>query len=96
MSEHGAYTKKTTVTFPSQTIFLLRFIMLRKGKKQLSFIFSLQPTVLFHVIFLHHIPFEGLHLPVHTKTNTVASVRKRTTPTERPPLVGEVNANFCG
>jgi hypothetical protein len=28
--------------------------------------------------------------------NSVALVRKRTTPTERPPLVGEVSANFCG
>jgi hypothetical protein len=26
----------------------------------------------------------------------VAFVRERTIPTERPPLVGEVNANFCG
>jgi hypothetical protein len=25
----------------------------------------------------------------------VAWVRERTTPTERPPLVGEVSANFC-
>jgi hypothetical protein len=31
-----------------------------------------------------------------TKTNSVALVRKRTIPTERPSLVGEVNANFCG
>jgi hypothetical protein len=28
--------------------------------------------------------------------NSVAIVRKRTIPTERPPLVGEVSANFCG
>jgi hypothetical protein len=28
--------------------------------------------------------------------NTVALVRKRTIPTERPPFVGEVSANFCG
>jgi hypothetical protein len=27
--------------------------------------------------------------------NSVAVVRKRTIPTERPPLVGEVSANFC-
>jgi hypothetical protein len=27
---------------------------------------------------------------------SVAPVRKRTIPTERPPLVGEVNANFYG
>jgi hypothetical protein len=30
------------------------------------------------------------------QTNSVALVRKRTIPTERPPLVGEVSANFCG
>jgi hypothetical protein len=29
------------------------------------------------------------------KTNSVALVRKRTTPTERPPLVGEVRAKFA-
>jgi hypothetical protein len=31
-----------------------------------------------------------------TKLNSVALVRKRTIPTERPPLVGEVSANLCG
>jgi hypothetical protein len=30
------------------------------------------------------------------KLNSVAVVRKRNIPTERPPLVGEVNANLCG
>jgi hypothetical protein len=29
-------------------------------------------------------------------TNSVALVRKRTIPTERLPLVGEVSANFSG
>jgi hypothetical protein len=29
-------------------------------------------------------------------TNSVALVRERTIPTERPPPVGEVSANFCG
>jgi hypothetical protein len=29
-------------------------------------------------------------------TYSVALVRKRTIPTERPPLVDEVSANFCG
>jgi hypothetical protein len=29
-------------------------------------------------------------------TYSVALVRKRTIPTERPPLVSEVSANFCG
>jgi hypothetical protein len=31
-----------------------------------------------------------------TKLNSVALVRKRTIPTERPPLVCEVSANCCG
>jgi hypothetical protein len=30
------------------------------------------------------------------KLNSLALVRKRTILTERPPLVGEVSANFCG
>jgi hypothetical protein len=30
------------------------------------------------------------------KLNSVALDRKRTIPTEQPPLVGEVSANFCG
>jgi hypothetical protein len=29
-------------------------------------------------------------------TNSVALVRERSIPTERPPLVSEVSANFCG
>jgi len=31
-----------------------------------------------------------------TPKNSVALVRKRTIPTERPSPVGEVSANFCG
>jgi hypothetical protein len=40
----------------------------------------------------------GLSLQGRTqvKLNSVALVRKRTMPTERPPLVDEVSANFCG
>jgi hypothetical protein len=30
-----------------------------------------------------------------TKLNSLALVRKRTIPTQRPPLVGEVSANFA-
>jgi hypothetical protein len=29
-------------------------------------------------------------------TNSVALVRERTIPTERPPLISEVSTNFCG
>ena len=34
--------------------------------------------------------------PTKLKLNSVALVRERTIPTERPPPVGEVSANFCG
>jgi hypothetical protein len=40
-----------------------------------------------------------LHLIIIIKTNSnnfVAWVREWTMPSERPPLVGEVSANFCG
>jgi hypothetical protein len=30
-----------------------------------------------------------------TKINSVAWIRERIIPTERPPFVGEVSANFC-
>jgi hypothetical protein len=36
------------------------------------------------------------YLKFHTKLNSVALVLEQTIPTERPPLVGEVTANFCG
>jgi hypothetical protein len=36
------------------------------------------------------------HTKKKTKLSSMVWVRKRTIPTERPPLVGEVIANFCG
>ena len=42
-------------------------------------------------------PFEDLGVDgANIKKNSVALVRERTIPTERPPPVGEVGANFCG
>jgi hypothetical protein len=35
-------------------------------------------------------------LDLKLKLNSMALVRERTIPTERPPLVDEVSANFCG
>ena len=35
-----------------------------------------------------------MQLKTKTKLNSVALVRERTIPTERPPPVGEVSANF--
>jgi hypothetical protein len=36
---------------------------------------------------------KGLHTRIYKK-NSMASIRKRTIPTERPPLVNEASANF--
>jgi hypothetical protein len=46
------------------------------------------------ITFLQH-PSYGKDTKLKTKLNTVALVRERTIPTERPPLVREVSANFC-
>ena len=49
----------------------------------------------FRVVFLSgENAYRILHY--YLKKNSVALVRERTIPTERPPLVGEVSANFCG
>ena len=46
--------------------------------------------------FMHKIISNKNHITTCTKLNSVALVRERTIPTERPPPVGEVSANFCG
>jgi hypothetical protein len=43
-----------------------------------------------------HINTRIILIKKQRKTNSVALVLKRTIPTERPPLVGEVSANFSG
>jgi hypothetical protein len=45
---------------------------------------------------LYVIYFHLTCVKMKKKNNSVAVVRKRTIPTERPPLVGEVGANLCG
>jgi hypothetical protein len=40
--------------------------------------------------------YEPFIIIIKTKLNSMVRVRERTIPTERPPLVGEVIANFCG
>ena len=42
------------------------------------------------------IPVLSILVACRKKLNSVALVHKRTIPTERPPPVGEVSANFCG
>jgi hypothetical protein len=50
-----------------------------------------------HCFFLFSQPHQNvLQLSQQTKLNSVALARKRTMRTERPPLVGELSANFCG
>jgi hypothetical protein len=41
-------------------------------------------------------PRSNMQELIYKETNSVALVRKRTIPTERPLLVGEVSANFSG
>jgi hypothetical protein len=48
---------------------------------------GMQSTILIFTFFYYFLSREH-------KKNSVASVRKRTIPTERPPLVSEVSANF--
>jgi hypothetical protein len=44
-----------------------------------------------------HLIYIYIYIYIYIKlTNSVALVRERTIPTERPPLVGEVSTNFCG
>jgi hypothetical protein len=38
----------------------------------------------------------SVDVAIRLKINSVALVRKRTIPTDRPPLVGEVTAKLCG
>jgi hypothetical protein len=46
----------------------------------------------FHLFEKYH----NLQITLGKKLNSVALARKQTIVTERPPLVGEVSANFCG
>jgi hypothetical protein len=46
--------------------------------------------------FSTFIQFLNSEIWLNVSTTPWLLVRKRTIPTERPPLVDEVNANFCG
>ena len=49
---------------------------------------------IFYFILIFYFKPNGMSSKL--KLNSVALVRTRTIPTERPPPVGEVSANFCG
>ena len=60
---------------------------------------ELNPICHLLALLVHHILYVsrvGVNIIYKTKLNSVALVRERTIPTERPPPVGEVSANFCG
>ena len=47
-------------------------------------------------LLLHLVGVYVVYINDARSLNSVALVRERTIPTERPPPVGEVSANFCG
>jgi hypothetical protein len=54
------------------------------------------PGILFHSLSIsRHLTGITLRRD-NIKLNYVALLRKRSIPTERPALVGEISANFCG
>jgi hypothetical protein len=68
----------------------------------LNFLYSF-PKDLAQFLPIHNCQYISLSAFFITQENKVTShyaikekVRKRTIPTEQPPLVGEVSANFCG
>jgi hypothetical protein len=46
--------------------------------------------------YLSKVALRLIRQGITVETNSVALVRERTIPTERPPRVCEVSANFCG
>ena len=50
-----------------------------------------------HTVLSNQVMYnQGLRRQCRYTINSVALVREGTIPTERPPSVGEVSANFCG
>jgi hypothetical protein len=46
--------------------------------------------------FISYSSMVSFNINAKLKLNSMALVRERTIPTERPPPVGEVSANYCG
>jgi hypothetical protein len=62
----------------------------------LHFVIRLHGVVLNYLRTGTTLPFYLFIIIIIIKLNSVALVRERTIPTERPPLVGEVSGNLCG
>jgi hypothetical protein len=57
---------------------------------------SVSPELRWIVNYQGNLRYKSYPLENVIKKNSMVWVRERTIPTERPPLVGEVTANFCG
>jgi hypothetical protein len=51
---------------------------------------------IFSIILISPVKQTDFTYKKQKQKNSMVLVRERTIPTERPPLVGEVIANFCG
>ena len=49
-----------------------------------------------HIYIIYHVSYNIYHVSYISHHKTKLRGRTRTIPTERPPPVGEVSANFCG
>jgi hypothetical protein len=78
------YLKEISISVSKREIFRLKIPVFLNGPTSSNF-----PT------FIPTFCVGLLIYPQHWK-NSMVWVRERTIPTERPPLVGEVIANFCG
>jgi hypothetical protein len=53
-------------------------------------------TIILPIYLFVYLPYIFISIKTFVLRNSAALVREWTIPTERPPLVGEVNANFSG
>jgi hypothetical protein len=63
---------------------------------RMEFVSVFRWSVLSWVQPMELVPVSGHEIFGRWITNSVALVLELTIPTKRPPLVGEVSANFCG
>jgi len=70
------------------------FLSLVPNSLNLRKYFKILCLALFIYVYIYMCVY--IYIYIYIKLNSVALVRERTIPTERPPPVGEVSANFCG
>ena len=89
---HENLTRITCTLHKDQYTFMIYlaeyFYIMRNFERKV--VAKIKTHSVFSKLFSYIVPF------IRLKLNSVALVRERTMPTERPPPVGEVSANFCG